>query len=125
MLAIGRTIKETNKIGNLNISGIFSELIQAAGMGCEAFASDLFYDLSAIYSAIQFAEEKVFYIGIRTSGVDGESFMRSRLNRNSCSYEPNCYLKLYRLSVSVENEEMTVLLERINEYEAKRELVKE
>lgn len=48
MLAIGRSIKETNKIGNLNISGIFSELIQAAGMGCENFASDLFYDLTAI-----------------------------------------------------------------------------
>lgn len=125
MLAIGRTIKETNKIGNLNISGIFSELIQAAGMGCENFASDLFYDLSAIYSAIKSAEEKVFYIGIRTNGVDGESFMRSRLNRNSCSYEPNCYLKLYRLSISVKNEEMTVLLERISEYEARKALVKE
>lgn len=124
MLAIGRTIKETNKIGNLNISGIFSELIQAAGMGCENFASDLFYDLNAIYSAIQFAEEKVFYIGIRTNGVDGESFIRNRLDRNNCNYSPNCYLKLYRLSVSVENEEMTVLLERISEYDAKEALVK-
>lgn len=125
MLAIGRTIKETNKIGNLNISGIFSELIQAAGMGCENYASDLFYDLTAIFSAIQFAEEKVFYIGIRTNGVDGESFIRNRLDRNSCNYSPNCYLKLYRLSVSVENEEMTVLLERISEYDARKALVKE
>lgn len=125
MLAIGKTIKETNKIGNLNISGIFHELIQAAGMGCESFASDLFYDLTAIYSAIQFAEEKVFYIGIRTNGVDGESFIRNRLDRNNCNYSPNCYLKLYRLSVSVENEEMTVLLERISEYDARKALVKE
>ena len=125
MLAIGRTIKETNKIGNLNISGIFSELIQAAGMGCEAFASDLFYDLNAIYSAIQFAEEKVFYVGIRTNGVDGESFIRNRLDRNNCNYSPNCYLKIYRISVSVENEEMTALLERISEYEARKALVKE
>lgn len=125
MLAIGKTIKETNKIGNLNISGIFSELIQAAGMGCESFASDLFYDLTSIYSAIQFAEEKVFYIGIRTNGVDGESFIRNRLDRNNCNYSPNCYLKLYRLSVSVESEEMTVLLERISEYDAKKVLVKE
>lgn len=124
MLPIGKSIKETNRIGNLNISGIFSELIQAAGMGCENYASDLFYDLTAIFSAIQFAEEKVFYIGIRTSGVDGESFIRNRLDRNSCNYSPNCYLKLYRLSVSVENEEMTVLLERISEYDAKEALVK-
>ncbi len=123
MLPIGKSIKETAQIGNLNISGIFSELIQAAGMGCECYASDLFYDLTSINNAIKSAEEKVFYIGIRTNGVDGESFVRSRLNRDSCSYEPNCYLKLYRLSVSVENEEMTVLLERINEYEAERELV--
>ncbi len=124
MLPIGKTIKETNKIGNLNICGIFSELIQAAGMGCENYASDLFYDLTAIYSAIQFAEEKVFYVGIRTNGVDGESFIRNRLDRNNCNYSPNCYLKLYRLSVSVENEEMTVLLERISEYEARKALVK-
>ena len=123
MLAIGRTIKETNKIGNLNISGIFSELIQAAGMGCERYASDLFYDLTAINHAIKLAEERVFYIGIRTNGVDGESFIRSRLNRDSCNYEPNCYLKLYRISISVENGRITVILERINEYEAERELV--
>lgn len=123
MLPIGKSIKETAQIGNLNISSIFSELIQAAGMGCECYASDLFYDLTAINNAIKSAEEKVFYIGIRTNGVDGESFIRSRLNRNSCNYEPNCYLKLYRLSVSVENEEMAVLLERISEYEAERALV--
>lgn len=125
MLPIGKSIKETAQIGNLNISSIFSELIQAAGMGCECYASDLFYDLTAINSAIKSAEEKVFYIGIRTNGVDGESFIRNRLDRNSCNYSPNCYLKLYRLSVSVENEEMTVLLERISEYDARKALVKE
>lgn len=125
MLPIGKSIKETAQIGNLNISGIFSELIQAAGMGCENYASDLFYDLTAINNAIKSVEEKVFYIGIRTNGVDGESFIRSRLNRNGCNYSPNCYLKLYRVSVSVENEEMTVLLERISEYDAKNALVKE
>lgn len=125
MLPIGKSIKETAQIGNLNISSIFSELIQAAGMGCESFASDLFYDLTAINNAIESAEEKVFYIGIRIYGVDGASFIRSRLNRKSCNYSPNCYLKLYRLSVSVENEKMTVLLERIDEYEAKKALVKE
>lgn len=125
MLPIGKSIKETAQIGNLNISGIFSELIQAAGMGCENYASDLFYDLSAIYSAIKSAEEKVFYVGIRTNGVDGESFIRSRLNRNSCNYEPSCYLKIYRVSISVENEEMKVLLERISKYDAEKALVKE
>ena len=123
MLPMGKSIKETAQIGTLNISGIFSELIQAAGMGCENFASDLFYDLEAIYNAIVFATEKIFYIGIRTDGVDEENFIRNRLNRNSCNYSPNCYLKLYRLSVSVENEEMTVLLERISEYDAKKALI--
>lgn len=125
MLPIGKSIKETAKIGNLNISGIFSELIQAAGTGCECYSSDLFYDLTAINNAIKSVEEKVFYIGIRTYGVDGDSFIRSRLNRDSCSYEPHCYLKLYRVSISVENREMTVLLERISEYDAEKALVKE
>lgn len=124
MLSIGNSIKETNTIGNLNISSIFSELIQAAGMGCENYASDLFYDLTAIDSDIKNGVENVRYIGIRSYGVDGNTFMRSRLDNKSCCYSPNCYVKIYRISISVDGEYMTVLLERIDEYEAKNALCK-
>lgn len=124
MLSIGNSIKERNVIGSLNISSIFSELIQAAGMGCENYASDLFYDLTAIDSDIKNGVENVRYIGIRTYGVDSNTFMRSRLDNKSCNYSPNCYIKIYRISISVDGEYMTVLLERIDEYEAKNALCK-
>lgn len=114
-----------NERTNINYSDIFSELIQAAGMGCEAYSSDLFYDLTAIKTAVDALENTVFYIGIRTLGVDGESFISRRLDRKNCNYEPNCYIKIYRLKLIAMDNSMTMELERISEYTATRELVAE
>lgn len=114
-----------NERTNINYSDIFSELIQAAGMGCEAYSSDLFYELTAIKTAVDALENTVFYIGIRTLGVDGESFISRRLNRKNCNYEPNCYIKIYRLKLIAMDDSMTMELERISEYTATRELVAE
>lgn len=122
-VATGQIIN--NERTNINYSDIFSELIQAAGMGCEAYSSDLFYELTAIKTAIDALENTVFYIGIRTLGVDGESFISRRLNRKNCNYEPNCYIKIYRLKLIAMDDSMTMELERISEYTATRELVAE
>ena len=102
---------------NVNYSDIFSELIQAAGMGCEFYASDLFYDLESIKHSIDALMNDTFYIGIRTHGVDGESFIKSRLDRKSCGYSPNCYLKLYRVDIEVTESHIIVTLERLTEYD--------
>lgn len=122
-VATGQIIN--NERTNINYSDIFSELIQAAGMGCEAYSSDLFYELTAIKTAVDALENTVFYIGIRTLGVDGESFISRRLDRKNCNYEPNCYIKIYRLKLIAMDNSMTMELERISEYTATRELVTE
>lgn len=107
---------------NLNYSDIFSELIQAAGMGCEYFASDLFYDLVAIRDAVENLESRVFFIGIRNSGVDGNNFIKSRLKDNPYTYE---YIKLYRLELITTDDRQTLEIKRADRYDVRNELCKE
>lgn len=115
-----KSIVEKAQIGNLNFSSIFSELITAASV-CEYYASDVFYDLQSIEKSINNAENAVFYLGYRASGVDGKSFVRSRLAEN----EFYRYIKLYRLEISVSDDDITVELKRVDEYTAYKELCKE
>lgn len=131
MLSFGNKIISTGSICtytgkfDINYSSIFSELIQAAGMGCESYASDMFIELENIKRAIDEAENYVRFIGIRTLGVDGNVFIASRLNRKSCNYEPGAYIKLYRLEIAINGDKMEMTLIRVDTYEAARELVKE
>lgn len=106
---------------NINFSDIFTELIQAAGMGCEYYASDMFYELAEIHKAIQELDNKVFYIGIRDSGVDGTMYIRSRLE-NSSVYGSNNYIKMYRCEVKTDETSQTVELLRTSEYGIRKEL---
>ena len=106
---------------NINFSDIFTELIQAAGTGCEYFASDMFYDLTEIHKAIQNLDSKVFYIGIRDSGVDGTTYIKSKLE-NSSVYGTNNYIKLYRCEVKTDETSQTVELLRTSEYDVRKEL---
>lgn len=124
IIARGSICSYTGKV-DINYSSIFSELIQAAGMGCELYASDMFIELANIKRAIDEAENYVRFIGVRSLGVDGNAFITSRLDRKSCNYEPGAYIKLYRLEIAVNGEEMEMTLIRVNTYEAARELVKE
>ena len=113
-------ITEKAQIGCLNYSSIFSELIHAA-MVCEYFASDVFIDLKQVECAITGAENKVFYLGYRDSGVDGNTFVKSRLSENRY-YE---YIRLYRLEISSDGEYITVELKRVTSYNAHKELCEE
>lgn len=115
-----KPITEKAQIGYLNYSSIFSELIHAATV-CEYFASDIFIDLKRIECAITGAENKVFYLGYRNSGVDGNTFVKSRLSGNRY-YE---YIRLYRLEISSDGEDITVELKRVSIYDAHKELCEE
>lgn len=115
-----KPITEKSQIGYLNYSSIFSELICAASV-CEYYASDVFIDLKQIECAITGAENKVFYLGYRNSGVDGNSYVKSQLSENKY-YK---YIRLYRLEISSDGEYITVELKRIDEYDAHKELCKE
>lgn len=108
---------------NMNYSDVFSELIQAAGMGCEHYSSDLFYDLEYIKKSMDNLENMVTFIGIRPCGVDSTEFIKERVNRQSCNYEPNCYIKLYRLEIIVTKERITMELLRVDEYSVRTELI--
>lgn len=115
-----KPIREKAQIGYLNYSSIFSELIRAA-IVCEYYASDVFIDLKQIECAITGAENRVFYLGFRNSGVDGNSYVKSQLSENRY-YK---YIRLYRLEISSDGEYITVELKRIDEYDAHKELCKE
>lgn len=112
-----KPMTEKAQIGCLNYSSIFSELIHAASV-CEYYASDIFIDLKSIEKSINEAENKVYYIGYRDYGVDGNTFVASRLRENS-HYE---YIRLYRLEISVDSGYITVELKRISNYDICREL---
>lgn len=103
--------------GCLNYSSIFTELIHSASV-CEYFASDIFIDLKGIEQTIINAENGVFYLGYRNSGVDGNSFVKCRLTENE-HYE---YIRLYRLEISVDGEYISVELKRVSGYDARKEL---
>lgn len=106
---------------NINYSDIFTELIQAAGMTCEYYASDLYYTLTAIEKVVQNFENDVLYIGIRDSGVDGNTFIKSRLE-NSSTYGTNNYIKMYRLEIKSDNDLQTMELLRVSEQDVRSEL---
>lgn len=115
-----KSIIEKAQIGYLNYSSIFSELIHAA-IVCEYFASDIFIDLQMIEKVIKEAENRVFYLGYRDSGVDGNLFVKSRLEGNRY-YE---YIRLYRLEISVDDGDISAELKRVSEYDAYKELIEE
>ena len=106
---------------NINYSDIFTELIQATGMTGEYYASDLYYTLTAIEKVVQNFENDVLYIGIRDSGVDGNTFIKSRLE-NSSTYGTNNYIKMYRLEIKSNNDSQTMELLRVSEYDVRKEL---
>lgn len=106
---------------NINFSDVFTELIQAAGMGCEYYACDMFYELTKIHTAIQNLDNKVFYIGIRDYGVDGTMYIRSKL-KNASVYGSNNYIKLYRCEVKTDETSQIIELLRTSEYDVRKEL---
>ena len=112
-----KPITANYQIGNCNYSSIFSELIQATSV-CEYYASDIFIDLKQIEQSIIDVENKVYFIGYRDSGVDGNSYVKSHLNQNP-HYN---YIRLYRLEISSDDYSINVELKRVNEYDAIKEL---
>lgn len=112
-----------NKAIDINASDIISELIQAAGMLCESYASDLFYELNKIDGNLTYGNDDVLYIGVRSYGVDGNTFVKSRLNKGGCNYEPSAYIRLYRLNMCNGDDGLyTMELTRISTYTAEREI---
>lgn len=62
----------------INMSSIYTKLIQEAGRYCDFYASDLLFDIDKIHKIIQSGESGTVYIGFRNSGVDGNEFISVR-----------------------------------------------
>lgn len=93
-------ITEEAKTGCLNMSAIYTKLIQEAGRICEYFASDILIDLEGVEKWINECSKSEyapargisFCFGFRKMGVDHWEFAKNR--KNSEPY------KLYRLDLS-------------------------
>lgn len=83
--AESKGIKEESYMGGVNISSILTSIIQETGRFAERLASDVLFDIDAIRMLCEntyLMEEdidEVLGLGIREDGVDGNSFLLSRL----------------------------------------------
>jgi len=94
---------------NVNMSGVYSQLIKEAAR-CNNYNSDVVYDIEDIMDRLkEFRagdEWKPIFIGFRRHGVDGTSFVLSRIgkleNRYNVIYDE--YFALYAVDVEQESE---------------------
>lgn len=106
---------ETGRPGSINVSDILTKLIQVAGRFAESYASDLVYSIDHIreladntwpYDTAQPMDE-IMAVGIRASGVDGNSFIMSRLlSTRQCGpwdyvYPEHIYRKILAVGIKV------------------------
>lgn len=73
--------EQTNS-NNINLSSIETILIQNAGRFCEFYASDVLYDIQAMHEFtkdVKTNDEQIFIFAMRNSGIDGCSFLTSRI----------------------------------------------
>lgn len=101
---------------SVNISNFFTQLIRDAAR-CNAYSSDVYYDLCAIDKALkEYRPGRDFtplFIGFRRYGVDGNSFILARLDGKAYNVH-NEYFALYSLTVEPDTEGWYKVV--INEY---------
>lgn len=94
---------------DINYSSILTRLIQEAGRWCESYASDLFIDWEVIVEHLKEQDYTggKYLFGFRQCGVDGNSFVLSRLN-NGESRE--IYRAIWLLNIIADGEDITMTL---------------
>lgn len=70
----------------INMSSIYTKLIQEAGRFCDAYASDLLYDINTIEECIEMQKSTTRYIAFRKYGVDGNSSIEIRTPYGMAEY---------------------------------------
>ena len=88
-------------MNSLNDNSIWSYLLKRTAELVDVYAGDLFCDWNTVHSFISPANlgmSRDFWIGIRNMGVDGTLFVENRIS------DPNAYLELYLLEVSLSDE---------------------
>lgn len=105
---------------SVNLSSFFTKLIKDAAR-CNSYSSDVFYDMQKIDTAMrEYRPRQDFipiFVGFRRHGVDGNSFILSRLENDmrgnvyALSHE---YFALYSVNVKPDGEGWYKVI--INEY---------
>lgn len=96
----------------INMSSIYTKLIQEAGRFCDAYASDLLYDINTIEKCIERQKSTTRYIAFRRHGVDGNSSIEVRT-----PYEIAEYRAIYQVDIefSDDNYYDKAIIVRLNE----------
>ena len=101
---------------SVNLSDMFTRLIKDAAR-CNSYSSDVYYSLSEIDNAVRnyrnFAEFEPIFIGFRRHGVDGNSFILSRIEGDPYAVYRE-YFALY--SVAIEQKDAGWATVVFNEY---------
>lgn len=104
-----------NACYSINLDRIASKLINEVGRFCEHYASDFLIDWYKIRKEIDnneaiAGERKIFTLGLRESGVDGNTFIMNHLRNNWVS---SYYRRIYAVSVThtIKNETSVVYVE--------------
>ena len=97
---------------DVNCSGILTKLIQEAGRWCENYASDLFVDWMCLMENFVDKDFKGgnYLFGFRKDGVDNTSSILTHFNNGG----RNGYRAIWRLDVKVKNDEITMILGRVD-----------
>lgn len=94
-------ITERGRPGEINMSSIYTRLIQETGRFVERFASDLLLDiehLKDVMEKVRPGTAQIVAIGCRRDGVDGNAFIIQRLrDTRRCISDPFVYMEhVYR-----------------------------
>ena len=96
----------------INLSSIYTKLIQEAGRFCDVYASDLLYDINTIEECIERQKSTTRYIAFRRHGVDGNNSIKVKT-----PYEIAEYRAIYQVDIefSDDNYYDKAIIVRLNE----------
>ena len=102
---------------DINYSSILTRLIQSAGRFCKNYASDLFIDWINIEKRL--TEENLYtdgvyeyLFGMRKQGVDHMSYVLSNVNNGK--YLSDYYSELFKLTIKVVNDRISMELVEVH-----------
>lgn len=102
----------------VNLSSIFTYLIHRVGRYTEYYASDLFYEMSAIDKSLKDWDDldgKTFLIGIRYDGVDGNNSIAAKI-RNQADLSKEYIDGVYMLKFEQHDTQMEVIFGKTSFY---------
>ena len=94
------------------MSSIYTKLIQEAGRFCDAYASDLLYDINTIEECIERQKSTTRYIAFRKYGVDGNSSIEIRTPYGMAEYRA-----IYQVDIEFSDDDYydKTIIVRLNE----------